>query len=603
MSKNSINERLRDLRQAMANAGISGYLIPSADPHQSEYVAPHWMARTWISGFTGSAGVAVVCADHAGLWTDSRYFIQAESELADSDFELQKQLIPGRTEHEDWLADHMKAGEKVGIDGRVLSVDAYERMQKKFQEKGIELVTEIDLIGEVWADRPSMPTDSVWVHDIVFARTRRTKKLEGLRSRMAAQGIDICLLTALDDIAWLFNLRGSDVEFNPVFYAYALVSQSEAHIFFDLDKLDASEVEDIAKDGVQMHGYEAIFEHLKTISPSAVLHLDPRQTATSLYKLLPKDHIQRGSSIVSDMKGCKSPEEVERVREVMEKDGVSLVKLLMWLEKEVPNGGVTEFDVSEKLISLRRLHETYVGESFPAIVGYGPNGAIVHYRPPAEGSSTLKPESILLIDCGGQYLDGTTDITRTIAMGPPTDEQRRNFTLVLKGHIALDTAVFPRGVAGYQLDSLARMPLWQDGLNFLHGTGHGVGYFLNVHEGPQGIHHRAKGNGAVPFREGMITSNEPGFYLQGQYGIRIENLVLTVPVHQTAFGEFLGFENLSLCPLDWKLIDQEVLTKPELDWVKRYQSMVYKRLSGFLNYYEAEWLHKYCFLDPEDEDC
>lgn len=595
MYQNSVDDRLSALRSKMLSEGIAACLIPSADPHQSEYVAAHWMCRQWISGFTGSAGTAVVTPTHAGLWTDSRYFIQAEAELASSSFELHKQVVPGRAEHEDWLLATLKAGDKLCLDGRLISSKAFQRIDKRFKAAGIELVTDLDLLGAVWEDRPSLPRQPIFEHELAFAGIDRLKKIQQVRGLMAAKDVASCLLTALDDIAWLFNLRGSDVEFNPVFYAYAILEAEQALLFVDASQVPAAVRTALEADGIQLRPYKEVFDCLKGSDPDKKLLLDPQGVSVALHNSLPQQQKEEEGAIVAKLKASKNDIEAENIRLAMEKDGVALVRLFMWLEKAAPAGNVTEYQVSEKLIEFRSQQENYIGESFPAISSFGPNGAIVHYRPSPAESATLQARGLFLLDCGAQYLDGTTDITRTISLGTPTAAERAHYTLVLKGHIDLAMAHFPEGTSGHSLDALARMPLWRAGLNYGHGTGHGVGFFLNVHEGPQGIHQRPSGSGLVPIAAGMVTSNEPGYYKQGAYGIRIENLVLAVSKDPTEYGNFLGFETLSLFPMEWPLIESGMLSPQELEWLDVYHSEVYRRLSPRLEREEMEWLRSKCF--------
>lgn len=595
MSDN-ISEKLRQLRSAMQEQQIAAYLIPSSDPHQSEYVAPHWQIRQWLSGFTGSAGMLVITADHAGLWTDSRYFLQAEQELANNPFVLHRQKVPHAPEHITWLADHLPAGAQVGLDGYLFSVDQVRHLERQLQEKKIKVLTDVDLISAGWPDRPPLPTSTVFAHELRYAGQSREDKLQQIREAMNATGADYYLLTTLDDIAWTLNLRAGDVDYNPVAIAYLLIGQERSVLFTDDSRITEELHNQLDQAGVDIQAYDRIVDHLRTLRSNSRIRIDESTISFRLFEAIPTAQRLPGDNIPRRLKACKNDTEIQHIRRVMVRDGVALLRVFRWLEKQLQQGEqVTEAEVAQRLHYARSQQDHYVGESFSAIVGYQANGAIVHYRPHPESSAVIRPEGILLVDSGGQYLDGTTDITRTIALGPPTDEQRRHFTLVLRGYIALETIQFPQGTSGGQLDVLARQYLWKQGLDYGHGTGHGVGFFLNVHEPPQGFAPSVTtSRGSSVFQAGMLTSNEPGFYLTGAYGIRIENLILCVQADTTDFGEFLAFEPLTLFPIDHRLIDPAMLSPAELRWLNNYHRKVFDQLSPYLTEAETDWLAVRC---------
>lgn len=582
------------LRQSLAEHGLDAYLLPHSDPHQSEYLPEHWRLMPWLTGFTGSAGTVVVTQDFAGVWTDSRYFIQAAEQLAGSGFELMKLKVPHTPEYIEWLTQNLGAGQKVGVDPRLLSLSQAERLQKAFAPQQIELQAAPDLATQPWQDRPALPNLPIVDHPVDFAGKSRVEKLKQLRDRMAERQIDWHLFSALDDLAWLFNLRGSDVAYNPVFLGFALVGQQEAHLFLHASKLPPTLAETLLAEGITLHDYADIDRYLAQLDPQQKLYFPSIATSWHLAQQWPQQQAtQRGNSLVAEFKAVKNHAEIQALRQVMIRDGVAMVRFLHWLTQAVHRGEpVTEVSAAERLEHLRAQQPNFVGPSFGTIAGYGPNGAIVHYSAQPESCATLRPEGIFLLDSGGQYLDGTTDITRTIALGPPTEQQRADYTRVLQGHVELAMAVFPEGTGGHQLDILARLPLWQQQQNFGHGTGHGVGAYLNVHEGPQRISPSA--SAAYPFAPGMITSNEPGLYHEGQYGIRIENLILCVEADEDeAFGRFFRFQTLSLCPLDRSLIDPTLLTPVQIAWINQYHQQVYEALSPHLDAEELAWLKEH----------
>ena len=589
-----ITAKIAAIRSAMKAQNLSAYIIPSSDPHQSEYLAPHWETRKWLSGFTGSAGTLVVTMDHAGLWTDSRYFIQAEDQLAKSPVILHR-LGPARgPEYIHWLGEQLTKGSIIGMDGMLCSLNQNRNIVKILHRHGLEFENNHDLIDVVWTDRPPIPTANIFELSPSLAGKDRVQKFDEIRKKMNEQEADHYLISALDEIAWTFNLRGRDVEFNPVFVAYSVVTLDKVILFTDIQKISQELKEKLSKDGILLKDYQAIAHFLEHLPTSVNLLIDKSTTSIGLHQKIEKANIISGSSIVRDLKGRKNETEIKHIKQAMRYDGVALTRLYRWLEENLDNDlPITEATLADKLAAFRSEQPGYYGESFPAIVGYQANGAIVHYRPEHGTAATIKPTGLLLLDSGGQYESGTTDITRTTALGPVTEDQRLHYTLVLKGHLGVALLHYPAGTKGYQIDTLARQDLWKAHLDYGHGTGHGVGFFLNVHEGPQSIS-SAAGRGSVPLEVGMLTSNEPGFYLTNNYGIRIENLVLTVPAGESAFGNFLKFDTVTLFPIDLSLVKKELLTESEIVWLNNYHQMVFNELSPLLNSSEVEWLKKKC---------
>jgi Xaa-Pro aminopeptidase len=586
-------QKLESLRNAMLSQQLAALIIPSNDPHQSEYVADHWKSREWISGFTGSAGVAVVTLDEAGLWTDSRYFLQAEQELAGSGVTFFRQTSSAVPDHYLWLKGKLKAGDRLGIDGKLLSIESYRALESAFADTGISIVTTADPVAEAWTDRPALPEAPIFAHAPALAGRTCQEKLAAIRKEMGSLGVTQHLVVTLDDIAWIFNLRGRDVDYNPVFYAFALIGLENAVLFVAPSKVPEELKANIAAANVTLLPYDEIADVLSGLTGNVLI--DPAAVSVAVQQAFGKEcKLIHGVTPSTAMKAKKDAVEMGYIRRAMEKDGVALLRLVRWMETTLQTGNLTEFAVGEKLAEFRAAQESYFGESFPAIAGYAGNGAIVHYRPAAAGSATLKPEGVFLLDSGGQYLDGTTDITRTFALGALPEGAAKAYTLVLKGHIALAKAQFPAGTTGYQLDPLARMHLWSAGLNYGHGTGHGVGYFLNVHEGPQGIAPLASPRSRTALEPGMIISNEPGYYAPDSYGIRIENLVLVVEGASTASGKFLAFETLSLFPIEATMIEWDLLDRAEIEWLKVYHAEVQQRLRPLLKTDEKAWLDRQC---------
>lgn len=587
----TINNRIAALRAHIAQEQIQAFIIPSTDPHLSEYVAPHWQSREWISGFTGSAGTVVVTAKDAGLWTDSRYFLQAARQLEGTCITLYKEMLPETPNIPEFLSAHLQEGDCVGIDGKMFSAEEVEHLQKELKKSGIRIKSIADPMQLLWTDRPAMPLAPAFVYDTKYAGMSFTEKLPAVRQAMEATGADSLLLSALDEIAWLLNIRGNDVHCNPVVVSYLLIEKDKVNYFVQPQKVTPELAEYFSANGISVHPYEEIGDYLNSFNAHSIL-MNPAKTNYAIYSAIrPGCLIINGASPVALLKAIRNKQEIAGIHAAMQRDGVALVKFLKWLDEAVPAGKETEISVDKKLHTFRAAQPLYMGESFDTIAGYKEHGAIVHYEATPETDVTLKPEGFLLLDSGAQYLDGTTDITRTIALGPLTEEEKTDYTLILKGHIALAMAVFPEGTRGAQLDVLARMPIWKERMNYLHGTGHGVGHFLNVHEGPQSI--RMNEN-PVALQPGMVTSNEPGVYKAGSHGIRTENLVLTVPAGEGMFGKYLKFETLTLCPICRKGIIKELLTAEEIGWLNDYHRTVYEKLSPDLNNDEKEWLKEAC---------
>ncbi len=583
---NIIHKRLSALRQFMEEKSLHAFIIPSTDAHLSEYPALHWASREWISHFTGSAGTVVVTREKAGLWTDSRYFLQAATELDGTEIELFKDGLPHTPSIEEWLTKELGKGEYVGIDGSVYAAKEALNLTHKLNRKGLHLISDYDPFSSIWHDRPEIPKNPIFVLPEKYTGEATHKKITRICDSIEKSGADSLLVASLDTIAWIFNIRGNDVKCNPVAVSYAYISRKETVLFIDPKKLSSETIDYLKSEGVIIAEYEKVYSYIANINSSVCL--DSNKVTFKLYNTIPTtSQIIDIPSPADLMKSIKNESEIEGFNNAMKRDGVALVRFLMWLETAVPKGGITEIMIPEKLLEYRSQQENYVGESFDTISGYGPNGAIVHYHVSEESSLEVKPEGLLLVDSGAQYFDGTTDITRTIALGSLSDQMKKDYTMVLKGHINLAMAIYPQGTRGSQLDILARKSLWDNGLNYLHGTGHGIGHFLNVHEGPQSI--RMNEN-STTLQVGMITSNEPGLYRAGKYGIRVENLILTQHQTTTEFGDFYSFKTLTLCPIDKTPIVKDMLTVEEIKWLNEYHKLVYERLSPLLKEDEQRWL-------------
>lgn len=589
MSKDTV-KNLEAMRDAMRRVKVSAVIIPGTDPHQSEYVNPHWKVRDWITGFTGSNGTAVVTLNSAGLWTDSRYFLQAADQLQDSGFDLHKEDIPGEATITEWLAEEMNDDEILAVDGRLFSLNKANQLEEFCGANGLRFATDFAPADTIWENRPARPMSKAFVHDIKYAGETAESKIERVLEQVENMGADAIFMPALDEIAWTLNIRGADVECNPLVVSYLYLSQDDKVLFVDAEKIDAEVAAYLDGIGVSVVAYDEVQDYLKKkVKPSTNVLIDPNQVSDTLGRALECYKVY-AKSPVAPLKAIKNEVQIAGTRNAMERDGAALVRLWKWIEENAGTGKITEVDVANKAIECRSVSELYRGESFGMIAGYKEHGAIVHYSAKPETASALKAEGLLLVDTGAQYLDGTTDITRTMSLGNPTESERHDYTLVLKGHLALGRAKFPVGTRGSQLDALARIYQWNEMMTYLHGTGHGVGHFLGVHEGPQNI--RLNEN-PTTLKPGMITSNEPGLYKAGQYGIRTENLVLTVPAgHSEEFGDFLKFETLTLFPYDTNLIDLSMLSREELEQVNAYHDEVRNRLTPYLNEEEQAWLNK-----------
>ena len=585
--KQSIKERIHALRMTFRPNNIKAFIIPSTDPHLSEYVAPYWMSREWISGFTGSAGTAVILMDKAGLWADSRYFLQAEKELEGSGITLYKEMLPETPSITKFLCQNLKPGESVSIDGKMFSVQQVEQMKEDLAPYQLQVNLFGDPLKNIWKDRPSMPDAPAFIYDVKYAGKSCGEKVAAIRTELKEKGIFALFLSSLDEIAWTLNLRGSDVHCNPVIVSYLLVTQDDVVYFISPEKITQEVNEYLQEQQVSLRKYDEAESFLNSFAGENIL-IDPKKTNYAIYSAInPACKVVRGESPVTLLKAIRNEQEIAGIHHAMQRDGVALVKFLKWLEASVLSGKETELSVDRKLHEFRAAQPLYMGESFDTIAGYKEHGAIVHYSATEESDVTLQSKGFLLLDSGAQYLDGTTDITRTIALGELTEEEKTDYTLILKGHIALAMAKFPAGTRGAQLDVLARMPIWSHGMNFLHGTGHGVGHFLSVHEGPQSI--RMNENPIV-LQPGMVTSNEPGVYKAGSHGIRTENLTLVCKDKEGMFGEYFKFETITLCPICKKGIIKEMLTAEEVKWFNDYHQTVYKKLSPSLNEEEKKWL-------------
>lgn len=586
-----IAERLSALREVMKRERLAAFVFPSTDPHNSEYVPDHWKGREWISGFDGSAGVAVVTMTHAALWTDSRYFIAAANQLAGTEFQLMKQGLPDTPAIADWLGAELQQGDstEIGMDGQVNAHQFVMQMIQDMRDRGgITIRTNLDPLAIIWKDRPGIPKDTVRIQPLQFAGERTADKLTRIRQALRRQHADGTLVSALDDIAWTLNLRGTDVHCNPVFVAYLLISTTKATLCIDPDKLTPDVKAYLKGEGVEVSGYDQIKDELAGYGEYNIA-LDPQQINHHIFEGLRGPKILPLTSPIPLLKAVKNQAEIAGFRAAMVRDGVAMVKFLRWLKPAVEAGGQTEMSLDEKLTALRSEQDLFRGVSFDTIVGYEEHGAIVHYEATPATDAPIEPRGLVLIDSGGQYQDGTTDITRTIALGELTDEQRRVYTLVLRGHIQLELCKFPLGACGSQLDALARQPMWREGMNFMHGTGHGVGSYLNVHEGPHQIRMEWR---PAPLLAGMTVTDEPGIYMEGKFGVRIENTLLVTPYKETEFGTFLQFESLTLAPIDTTPVLMDMLLEEEKAWLNAYHAEVYRQLSPHLTDEENEWLAK-----------
>lgn len=587
---NEINQRLESLREVMRREHLSAFIFPSTDAHQSEYVADHWQGRTWISGFNGSAGTAVVTMKSAALWTDSRYFLAAEEQLKGTEFQLMKLKIEGTPTISEWLAQELQGeNAEVGLDGMVNSYHETMGLIADLRKSGgITVRTNFDPLGLIWTDRPAIPANPVEIQPMEFAGESVASKISRIRTALRQRHADGMLISALDDIAWTLNLRGTDVHCVPVFVSYLLISSQQVSLYVDSAKINDEVKAYLTENGISLYPYNKVAEGLERYSEYNIL-LDGDETSYFLWKTVKCQEIIAGKSPIPAMKAQKNDREIAGFRQAMLRDGVAMVKFLRWLKPAVEAGGQTEISIDRKLTSLRAEQHLFRDISFDTIAGYQAHGAIVHYEATPETDVALKPEGLILIDSGAQYQDGTTDITRTIALGPVTEEMKHVYTLVLKGHIQLELAKFPDGASGTQLDALARECMWREGYNYLHGTGHGVGSYLSVHEGPHQIRMEWK---PTPLRAGMTVTDEPGLYLSGKFGVRIENTLLIKGYQTTEFGKFLQMESLTLCPIDLTPVDFSMLQPEEIEWLDTYHRDVFEKLSPYLEGEDLEWLRE-----------
>ena len=585
----TIEQRLAALRQLMHREHLAAFIFPSTDPHSGEYVPEHWKGRQWISGFNGSAGTAVVTLEDAAVWTDSRYFIAAEEQLHGTEFKLMKDGMPGTPSIAEWLADKLKYtnNTEVALDGMVNTLNEVNALKEELRKLGgLTLRTNLDPLKTIWTNRPEIPTNKVELQPLELAGEETKHKIERIRMALRAVHADGTLVSTLDDVAWTLNLRGSDVECNPVFVAYLLIEQQRTTLYINKEKLTNEVYNYLLSQQIDVEDYADVTKGLANYAEYNIL-LDPNTTNYTLAKMVKCQEIVAMPSPVPALKAVKNEAEIRGFRNAMLKDGIAMVKFLKWLKPAVEAGNETEMSLDDKLTSLRAEQPLFKGKSFETIVGYEAHGAIVHYEATPETNIPVKPHGLVLIDSGGQYQDGTTDITRTIALGDTTPEQRTAYTLVLKGFINFAMLKFPDGATGTQLDATARLPLWREGMNYLHGTGHGVGAYLNVHEGPHQVRMQWR---PAPFHAGMTVTDEPGLYIEGLFGIRIENTLLTTPYRSTPFGEFLQFSSLTLCPIDTAPIELSMLTLDELSWLNNYHRTVYNTLAPHLDSEHTEWL-------------
>ena len=606
----NINQRLEDLREMMRREHLAAFIFPSTDPHQSEYVADHWKSREWISGFSGSAGTAVVTLTSAALWTDSRYFLAAEEQLKGTEYQLMKLKVEGTPTIAEWIGKECGPGAEVALDGWCSSASSVKDLIADLRKQGgITLRTNFDPLKTIWSGRPAIPENPVEIYPLEYAGETAHDKIARIRQALREKHADGMLMAALDDIAWTLNLRGTDVHCNPVFVSYLLISSKEVTLYINKEKLTPEVSAYLKAEGVGVDAYENVKKGLKDYFEYNIL-LDPDEVNYALYEAVRRQEsgVRSATEIVEEespvkrMKTVKNEREIAGFRSAMLKDGIAMVKFLKWLQEQMASlspllqegmgeVSLTEMSIDQKLTALRAQQPLYRDISFDTIAGYQEHGAIVHYEATPETDATLKPEGLLLLDSGAQYLDGTTDITRTIALGPLTDEMKKVYTLVLKGHIQVELCKFPSGTSGTQIDILARQALWREGLNYLHGTGHGVGSYLNVHEGPHQIRMEWK---PAPLAEGMTVTDEPGIYLAGKFGVRIENTLLVTPYKETEFGKFLQFESLTLCPIDKEPIIMDMLIPEEIEWLNTYHQRVFDTLSPYLDATETEWLRNAC---------
>ena len=585
----NINQRLEDLRNLMADRKIDAYIIPTSDPHQSEYLADHYKEREFISGFTGSAGSAVITMNEARLWTDSRYFLQAQKELAHSEFELMKMGEDDYPTIEEYLDQNVSEFGKIAFNGNLFSVKEYKILSESMGSR--TLVSDVDYISTLWTDRPSLRDDKVWILEEKYAGESTSSKISRIREEMSKNAYDYYFIGAVEDICWTLNIRANDIDYNPVVLSYMLISHDQVHLCIDQEKLDGKVKDYLSENNIKIHSYEYIFTLLKNIPGKNRIFLDPERTNVAIYDSINSNvKVSTSRNITTNMKAIKNEKEIENTKKAYIIDGISLVKFFNWLEIGSTTGTLNEYVASKKLHELRADNESFIEESFESIIGYKDNAAVVHYAPSSVGSKTIENEGLILIDSGAHYKEGTTDITRTLALGRLTEEEKTDYTLVLKSHISLFLAKFKNKTTGKRLDAIAKYPLWKAGKDFFHGTGHGVGYLLTVHEGPQ----RISAASDVEFVEGMMTSNEPGLYIAGSHGIRIESETLVRQAFDNEFGKFLEFENLTYVPIDTRPIKIEMLTLEEIEWINDYNAKCENLLAPYLEGSDLEYLKESC---------
>lgn len=581
-----IKERVEKLRQLMKENKMDAYIIPSSDAHLSEYVANYYKCREWISGFTGSAGTVVITLNDAGLWADGRYYIQAEKQIEGSGIRLFKMAAPGVPTYTDWLNDVLPEKSSVGFDGSVFSENMVRDMEKNFKAKNITLNINHDLVGELWDDRPAIPTEPIFIHEVKYAGKSRKDKMNEVRKEMKNKSANYFLLSSLDDIAWLLNIRGADVPNNPVIIGNVLLSEDKCNLFIDPSKVSTSIIKELESDGILLKDYNKIPDFLNSLTEDDTVMLDADKVNALLYSAIKAEKVEC-PNITNNLKAIKNKTEIENFKTCQVNDGVAMVKFLKWLKASVNKEEITELSAGDKLEKLRLEDKLCVGVSFDTIGGYKDHAAMMHYKATKENTYTLKNEGFFLLDSGGQYYNGTTDITRTIVLGKLSEEEKNDFTLVLKSHIALDSVKFLHGTTGSNLDIIARQPIWKQGLDYKCGTGHGVGFFLNVHEGPQRL---SQVPNNIVLEEGMILTNEPGIYKEGKHGIRTENMMLVVKDEETEFGQFMKFEAITYCPIDIDGVNKDMLDENEVTWLNNYNKLVYEKLSPSLNEEEKDWL-------------
>ncbi len=590
-----INTRISALRTAMKTQGLAAYIIPSTDPHQSEYVNDYWKIRTYFSEFTGSAGTLVITQKEAALWVDSRYFLQVTKQCKESEIKLHKQSIPHAPEHIPWLCDILDKNDTIGLDYRQFSKSQIDYLVENALSKNIQLQNDAVLIDRIWTDRPQLPTNKISHQPIEFSGESTQSKLQKLHTEIRLQKADYAFISSLDEIAWLYNIRGTDVDYTPLVISYALVGTKESFLFCNKNRFDASLLETLKKDNITVLEYDALANKLPSITEGKVILTDPSSLNYACFDAINGSFVYQ-KSLIKELKAIKNSVEISNAKNCMEKDGVAMTQFFMWLESEIEQREISEYEIGRTLDSYRQKQAHYKGESFAAIVSYKNNGAIIHYTAPKEGSTMVKNEGILLIDSGAQYQNGTTDVTRTTFLGKEaTDDEKKSFTLVLKGYITLETIQFPKGTVGMQLDSFSRMHLWKHGLNFGHGTGHGIGSYGMVHEDAQGFAaSMTTSRGSEVHKENQFTTIEPGFYKEGAYGIRTENVVISYIKQTTSYGDFIGFEPITLFPIDTRLIEFKLMSNEEINWLNNYHQKVYSTLSPMLNPQEKQWLADKC---------